>query len=68
LEFLCLYNCGAFVNVVDFQILTANWMGTNRTFATGDFNYDGTCKSEGLGILSLNRNKYLAPPVQTQPA
>jgi hypothetical protein len=58
------------VDVADFKIFSANYMGSNKTFATGDFNYDGKCDNADLAILSMNWNRYLpAPaPVPADPA
>jgi hypothetical protein len=58
------------VDVADFKILSANYMGADKTFATGDFDYDGDCDNADLSILSINWNRYLAPyapPAQPQP-
>jgi hypothetical protein len=40
------------VNLDDFNILAANFGGTNKTFSQGDFNYDGTVNLEDFNILA----------------
>jgi hypothetical protein len=64
-DFFCLggdANHDRKVDLLDFNILVANWCGTGKHFSQGDFNYDGTVDSADLAILSRNWQRTLTPP------
>jgi hypothetical protein len=42
------------VTIADLGILAANWQGTEKGWAQGDFNYDGSVNIADLGILAGN--------------
>jgi hypothetical protein len=40
------------VNLNDFNVLAANFGGSNKTFSQGDFTYDGQVNLEDFNILA----------------
>ena len=49
------------VNLEDFNILAANFGGTNKTFSQGDFNYDGRVNLNDFNILASRFGATLGP-------
>ena len=48
------------VNLLDFNILAANFNGTNKTFSQGDFNYDGVVNLLDFNVLASRFNRALS--------
>lgn len=55
------------VDVDDLYVLASNWLGSGKTFAQGDFNFDGVVDGKDLGILSVRWQQTLAPPPPPAP-
>ena len=53
------------VNLLDFNILAANFNQSNRTFSQGDFNYDGQTNLLDFNILAARFNTALAATAPT---
>jgi hypothetical protein len=49
------------VNLTDFNILAANFGGSNKTFSQGDFNYDGQTNLADFNILAGKFGAALGP-------
>ena len=49
-------------NLQDFNIVAANFGGTNKTFSQGDFNYDGNVNLQDFNILASRFGNTLAAP------
>ena len=56
------------VNLLDFNLLAANFNGTGRIYSQGDFNYDGTVNLADFNILAGKFNTALSTtPVSPPP-
>src|SRR5688572_25641618 len=49
------------VNLNDFNVLAANFGGTNKTFSQGDFNYDGQVNLEDFNLLAGKFGQVVSP-------
>ena len=54
-------NHDARVNLQDFNVLTANYGQSNRTFSQGDFNYDGRVNLQDFNVLASAFGSTLPP-------
>lgn len=50
------------INMLDFNVLAANFGGSGKIFSKGDFDYSGTVNSIDFGILQSKWGTSLAPP------